>query len=65
MTGPIDATQGTTWTWYVNAGRRYNLTARQVAALVRKHALPKRKVWGSMAVESGAWARLMAKEKVK
>ena len=48
-----------TWRFYDNAGRPYGYSVMRVAALVRKHGLPKSRIWGNMAVDSEAWDRLM------
>ena len=47
------------YTHYYGAGVVYSLTPKQVAAIVRKHNLPKRKILGSMAVDSDAWDKTM------
>lgn len=52
----------TTYSHYDNAGRAYGLTSRQVAALVKKHNLPKRRIWSQMAVEWDAWDNAMKEE---
>ncbi len=55
---------GTFWLHYDTAARQYALTVWQVSALVRKHQLPKRKVWGRMAVDDAAWEKLVAELKI-
>ena len=44
---------------YYSAGVIYGLTSQQVSALVRKHKLARRNIWGHMAVDSDAWDKLM------
>lgn len=62
--GPDDAeatpaSHSPSFCFYDNCGKQYQLTHRQVVALVGKHRLPKRRIYGNMAVESTAWDRLM------
>lgn len=45
--------------FYDAAGRQYQLTPAQVAAKVKKHGIPKRRIYGDMAVDSDAWRELM------
>ena len=40
----------TGYQFYDVAGRSYGLSPRQVSAIVKKHNLPKRKIYGCMAV---------------
>lgn len=56
-TAPASAPQS--FNFYDDCGRQYQLTHPQVVALVNKHRLPKRRIYGTMAVESAAWDRLM------
>lgn len=42
---------------YDQLERRFNLTKMQVAAIVKKYAVPKRKIWGSMAAETNAFEK--------
>ena len=55
---------GTCWLHYDTAARQYALTVWQVSALVGKYKLPKRKVWGRMAVDDAAWEKLVAELKI-
>ena len=41
--------------WYDAAGRAAGLTSRQVAAIVKKHNLRKRRIYGCMAVNVSDW----------
>lgn len=45
--------------YYDSAGMPYNLSPRQVSALVNKRGLEKRRIYGQMAVESSAWDAVM------
>jgi hypothetical protein len=42
---------------YDDAGIAYGLTPRQVQAIVKRHALTKRKIYGQMAVDSDAFEK--------
>jgi hypothetical protein len=48
------------YTHYDVAGRCYGLSKQKVIALVNQHNLPKRKIYGQMAVGDDRWDNLMA-----
>jgi hypothetical protein len=50
---------GTRYQWFDNAGRAYGMSKQRVASLVKQYNLPKRKIWGQMAVDNDAWESKM------
>lgn len=49
--------------WYDRAGADLNISARQVAAIVKKHKMRKRRIYGVMAVNDADWSRYVATQK--
>lgn len=50
---------------YDNAGRRWGLSPQKVAAIVRKHKLTKRRIYGNMAVDAEGFERVMQESGAK
>ena len=46
---------------YDNAGRAFGLNKGRVVHLVRLHGVPKRRIYGQMAVDADAWEVLMSR----
>jgi len=49
--------------WYDSAGKDLNISPQKVAAIVRKHGMRRRRIYGNLAVNTTDWDRYVAGQK--